>query len=287
MSGSPTPRKLSAKALAEQRLEEVREAAAGMSDVTLVTVLVGEDPASAMYVGMKQQEAKALGIASRDVRLPADITQAALEDELRSICADDGVDAVLVQYPLPKGLDFIAALLAMDPGKDVDGLHPVNLGLLAAGRPAILPCTPRGIVDLLQHHEVPVAGARVAMVGRGLTVGRPLSMLLSDKSPLGNATVTVLHTGTRQADLVAELQAADIVIAAAGAPRMIQPEWIRPGAVLVAAGVSFPEGKAVSDFAPGCREVAAAFTPTTGGVGPMTRAWLFQNVIECRRRRTA
>jgi methylenetetrahydrofolate dehydrogenase (NADP+) / methenyltetrahydrofolate cyclohydrolase len=253
----------------------------------LATVLVGDDPGSRKYVDMKQRESTELGIESHDVRLAGDISQERLEDELRRLGDRTDVDAVLVQYPLPRGLDYMRALLTIDPVKDVDGLHPVNLGLLAAGEPRIVPGTPRGILDLLQWHGVDLAAKRVVVVGRGLTVGRPLSVLLSSKRDDANATVTVVHTGSRPDDLRAAVEQAEVVIGAAGSPGLIQPEWLVDEPVIVAAGVSFPEGKAVSDFAPGCRERASAWTPTTGGVGPMTRAWLFVNVTNCRRLRQA
>jgi methylenetetrahydrofolate dehydrogenase (NADP+)/methenyltetrahydrofolate cyclohydrolase len=272
--------------LAEVRAEAERTRAAG-APLRLVTVLVGDDPGSAMYVSMKQDEAKQLGLDSEDVRLPADTTQAALEGLLVELSERDDVDAVLVQYPLPAGLAYMTALRALDPRKDVDGLHPVNLGLLAAGEPAQVPCTPRGIVDLLGFHGVEVTGRRVTIVGRGLTVGRPLSILLSSKGEGANATVTVVHTGSAPDDLEAAVRGADVVVAAAGSPGLVPPDWLGSDQAIVAAGVSFPSGKAVSDFGKGARDRVRAWTPITGAVGPMTRAWLFKNVVRCRALRTA
>ncbi|MCU1371352.1 MAG: Methenyltetrahydrofolate cyclohydrolase [Ilumatobacteraceae bacterium] len=286
-----SPRVLRAAPLAAERMAEtmrlVETYTTADAPVTLVTVLVGDDPASRMYVDMKQREAKELGMRSLDVRLDGDISQDGLEGELRRLSERPDIDGILVQYPLPKGLQYLKALQVIDPLKDVDGLHPSNLGMMTGGAPVIAPCTPRGILDLLEWYEIPVPSKKVAVVGRGLTVGRPVSILLSEKGPVANATVTALHTGSAPEDMAAAVADADIVVGAAGQPGLIKPEWIREGAVLIAAGVSFPEGKAVSDFADGCRDHASAFTPTTGGVGPMTRVWLFRNVVECRRLQNA
>ncbi len=282
---SPLSQRIDAVSLAQQRFDEVRAAAesarAGGRPISLATVLVGDDPGSAMYVSMKQQEASELGLDSHDVRLPATTTQDELEGALAELSARQDIDAILVQYPLPAGLSYTDALLAIDPRKDVDGLHPTNLGLLAIGEPRLTPCTPRGIVDLLAAHGCAIAGSSVTIVGRGLTVGRPLSILLSLKRPGGNASVTMVHTGSTPEDLRDAVGTAGIVIGAAGAPGLIKPEWLRDEPVLVAAGVAFPNGKAVSDFAKGCREKARAWTPTVGGVGPMTRAWLYLNAVQC------
>lgn len=281
-----TSRRIGAEGVAATRLDEVRAAASAARDagrpLTLATLLVGDDAGSAMYVTMKQDEARALGIDSRDIRLPADVGQTRLEEVLHDLSNARDVDAILVQYPLPSPLDYGAALRVIDPRKDVDGLHPMNLGSLLIGDPAVVPCTPRGILDLLEWHGIAVAGRRATLVGRGLTVGRPLAALLSQRAPNANATVTVIHTGSRPEDLRTAIESAEIVVGAAGSPGLIKPDWLSPGCVLVAAGVSFPNGKAVSDFAKGCRERAGAWTPTVGGVGPMTRAWLFLNVVRCR-----
>jgi methylenetetrahydrofolate dehydrogenase (NADP+)/methenyltetrahydrofolate cyclohydrolase len=278
--------RMGAAELVATRLDQVRAAAADHRregrPVSLATVLVGDDPGSEMYVSMKQREARELGIDSHDIRLPGDLDQDGLVDELGGLSDRDDIDAILVQYPLPKQLDYMGALLAIDPVKDVDGLHPVSLGLLTAGVPRVVPCTPHGIVDLLVWHGISLPGANVTIVGRGLTVGRPLSILLSAKAGDANASVTLMHTGSSPDDLRGAVERADIVVGAAGSPGLIQPDWLTHRPVLVAAGVAFPEGKAVSDFAPGCRERARAWTPTVGGVGPMTRAWLYLNALQCR-----
>jgi methylenetetrahydrofolate dehydrogenase (NADP+) / methenyltetrahydrofolate cyclohydrolase len=249
---------------------------------TLATVLVGNNSASMMYVEMKQKIAHEISINSRDVRLRADISQADLTQSLAELSGDPQVDAILVQYPIPSHLDYTSALLALDPKKDVDGLHPMNLGLLVSGSTAgILPCTPSGIIEILQQEFSSLDGLNVTVVGRGMTVGRPLGIMLSLKEFALNANVTQLHARTGADVLAASVQGADIVVGAAGIPGLIKPEWINKSSVLIAAGVSFPHGKAVSDFAEGCREQAKAWTPTTGAVGAMTRALLFHNVIRC------
>ena len=191
--------------------------------------------------------------------------------------ADPAVHAFIVQYPFPAGLDYEHAILGVDPAKDADGLHPVNLGWLVMGRPAPLACTPAGILRLLGDHGVPVAGRHVVVVGRGLTIGRPLANLLALKRPEANAAVTVVHTGV--GDIGAYTRTADIIVAAAGVPRLITADMVRPGAAVVAAGVSFVEGKVVSDVADDVSEVAGWLSPRVGGVGPMTRAMLMSNTV--------
>ena len=249
----------------------------------LGTVLVGDDGPSAKYVAMKHRDAEELGVASMHRHLSADVTQAAVAETVAALNADPNVDAFLLQYPFPAGLDYAEALSAVDPEKDVDGLHPVNLGRLVMDEPGPTPCTPAGIERLLAYYDIPVAGRHVVIVGRGLTIGRPLANLLSRKAPTANAAVTVVHTGV--ADIAAYTTQADILVAAAGTPGLISAEMVKPGVVVVAAGVSFVEGKLVSDVQPEVAEVAAWLSPRVGGVGPMTRAMLFANTVSAAERR--
>ncbi|MFN0090490.1 MAG: bifunctional 5,10-methylenetetrahydrofolate dehydrogenase/5,10-methenyltetrahydrofolate cyclohydrolase [Acidimicrobiales bacterium] len=251
----------------------------------LGTILVGEDPASARYVAMKHADCEALGIAQVGVTLPADAAQADVAAAVERLNADPAVDAFLMQYPFPAGLDYAAALLGADPAKDVDGLHPVNLGKLVMGEPGPRPCTPVGIQELLVHYGIALAGAHVVIVGRGLTIGRPLANLLSLKAPHANAAVTVVHTGV--ADLARFTRQADVLVAAAGSPRLVTAEMVKPGAAVVAAGVSFEGKRVVSDVADEVAEVAGWLSPRIGGVGPMTRAMLLRNVVDAAERRSA
>jgi len=253
----------------------------------LGTLLVGDDGPSATYVAMKHREGEALGIASQDVRLPADATQAAVLEVVARFNADPAIDAYLMQYPFPKHLDFEAAMLAVDPAKDVDGLHPVNLGRLVQGVEAPLPCTPAGIQQLLVAYDVPIAGRHVVIVGRGLTIGRPLANLLSLKREHANAAVTVVHTGVPRERLVELCRQADVLVAAAGSPALITAEMVRPGAAVVGAGVTFAGRKVVSDVADDVAEVAGWLSPRLGGVGPMTRAMLLVNCVQAAERRVA
>lgn len=251
----------------------------------LGTLLVGDDGPSANYVAMKHRDAAELGIAGFDEHLPADTSPAAIDAVIDRWNADPAVDAYLCQYPFPDGLDYEAHLLRVDPAKDVDGLHPVNLGKLVMGSEGPLPCTPHGIQRLLEAYAVPIAGRHVVIVGRGLTIGRPLANLLSLKRPNANAAVTVVHTGVT--DLGSYTRAADILVAAAGSPGMITAEMVKPGAAVVAAGVSFDGKKLLSDVADEVAEVAGWLSPRIGGVGPMTRAMLFVNTVEAAERRLA
>lgn len=249
----------------------------------LGTVLVGDDGPSANYVAMKHRDCEALGIVSHHVHLPADAAQDDVLAVVDRFNADPAVDAYLMQYPFPKHLDFEAALLRVDPAKDVDGLHPVNLGHLVQGVDGPLPCTPAGIQALLVHYGVPIEGRHVVIVGRGLTIGRPLANLLTLKRPNANAAVTVVHTGV--ADLGAYTRQADIIVAAAGSPGLITADMVAPGAAVVAAGVSFEGKKLLSDVADEVSEVAGWVSPRIGGVGPMTRAMLLVNTVEAAERR--
>jgi methylenetetrahydrofolate dehydrogenase (NADP+)/methenyltetrahydrofolate cyclohydrolase len=217
------------------------------------------------------------------VHLPDDASQLDLVSAIRAFNADDSVDAMLVQHPTPKQIDYEAALFEVDPDKDVDGMHPTNLGRLALGVPGPVPCTPAGIEALLAHYEIPVSGREVVILGRGFTLGRPLSLLLSQKRPTANAAVTVVHTGVP--DWPRYTQRAEIVIAAAGVPGILQPEHVKPGAVVVGGGVRYEGRKLLPDVDERCEEVAGWITPRIGGVGPTTIAMLFRNAVECAERR--
>jgi methylenetetrahydrofolate dehydrogenase (NADP+) / methenyltetrahydrofolate cyclohydrolase len=244
----------------------------------LGTVLVGDDPASRWYVNAKHKDSAEIGVASIRRDLPATATQDEVEAVVAELNADPACTAFLVQQPT--GLNEFAILSAVDPVKDVDGLHPMNLGWLVLGKPAPLPCTPTGIIELLRRYDVPIAGAHVVVVGRGITVGRPLALMLTRRSE--NATVTVCHTGTR--DLAAHVRSADIVVAAAGSPGLITADMVKPGAAVLDAGVSRVDGKLAGDVAPGVDEVAGWLSPNPGGVGPMTRAMLLTNVVDAAER---
>lgn len=244
----------------------------------LGVVLVGDNPASRWYVNAKIKDCLEIGVTPISRELPPATSQAEVEAVVAELNADPACTAFLVQQPT--GLDEHAILAAVDPTKDVDGLHPTNLGWLVLGKPAPLPCTPTGIIELLRRYEVPINGANVVIVGRGITVGRPLSLMLTRRAE--NATVTVCHTGTR--DLAAHVRQADIVIGAAGAPHLITPDMIKPGAAVLDAGVSRVDGKIAGDVHPDVVEVAGYLTPNPGGVGPMTRAMLLSNVVDAAER---
>jgi methylenetetrahydrofolate dehydrogenase (NADP+) / methenyltetrahydrofolate cyclohydrolase len=242
----------------------------------LGTVLVGDDPGSRAYVAGKHRDCAEVGIASLRVDLPETATQAEVEEAVARLNADPTCTGFIVQLPLPHGLDAGRVLGLVDPDKDADGLHPVNLGKLVLGIQAPLPGTPRGIVELLRRFDVPLDGAEVCIVGRGVTVGRPLGLLLTRRSE--NSTVTLCHTGTR--DLPAHLRRSDIVVVAAGVPGLVKAEHVRPGATVVDVGITRSEAGLVGDVDPGVLEVAGYVAPVPGGVGPMTRAMLLTNVVE-------
>jgi methylenetetrahydrofolate dehydrogenase (NADP+)/methenyltetrahydrofolate cyclohydrolase len=242
----------------------------------LGTVLVGDDPGSQAYVRGKHADCAKVGINSIRRDLPADISQAKLDETIDELNANPECTGYIVQLPLPKHLNENAALERLDPGKDADGLHPMNLGRLVLNEPAPLPCTPRGIVHLLRRYEVEIAGAQVVLIGRGVTVGRPLGLLLTRRSE--NATVTLCHTATRH--LPQLTREADIVIAAAGVPWLITADMVKPGAAVLDVGVSRVNGRIVGDVAPEVAEVAGFVAPNPGGVGPMTRAMLLSNVVD-------
>jgi methylenetetrahydrofolate dehydrogenase (NADP+)/methenyltetrahydrofolate cyclohydrolase len=244
----------------------------------LGTVLVGDDPGSHWYVGAKHKDCAELGIESLRVDLPATSTQAEVEAEIDRLNADDACTGFLVQQPT--GLDEFRLLSRVDPDKDVDGLHPMNLGKLVLGETGPLPCTPLGIIELLKRYDVPIAGAAVTVVGRGVTVGRPLGLLLTRRSE--NATVTLCHTGTK--DLAAETRRADIVVAAAGNPALITPDMIRPGAAVLDVGITRTDQGLVGDVHPDVREKAGFLAPMPGGVGPMTVAMLLTNTVNAAER---
>ena len=241
----------------------------------LGTILVGDDPGSWWYVNGKHKDCAEVGIASIRIELPGTATQQEIEDAVRTLNDDPACTGYIVQLPLPKGIDENRILGLIDPAKDADGLHPTNLGWLVLGEEAPLPCTPYGIVELLRRHGVEIDGAEVVVVGRGVTVGRPLGLLLTRRSE--NATVTLCHTGTR--DLAAHTRNADIVVAAAGVPGIITGDMVKPGAALLDVGVSRIDGKIAGDLAPDVWDVAGWVSPNPGGVGPMTRAMLLLNVV--------
>jgi methylenetetrahydrofolate dehydrogenase (NADP+)/methenyltetrahydrofolate cyclohydrolase len=249
----------------------------------LATILVGDDDASARYVAMKQAKAIELGFTSPHAHLPADATQADVVQTIRGFNDEPSVDAILFQHPTPPQIDYEAALLELDPDKDVDGMHPLNLGRLALSVPGPVPCTPAGIEALLAHYEVPVSGREVVVLGRGFTLGRPLALLLSQKRPTANAAVTVVHTGVP--DWPRYTQRADIVVAAAGVPGILQPEHVKPGGVVVGGGVRYEGRRLLPDVDERCEEVAGWITPRVGGVGPTTIAMLFRNAIDIAERR--
>jgi len=242
----------------------------------LGTVLVGDDPGSHAYVRGKHADCAKVGITSIRRDLPADVSQAQLNDTIDELNANPDCTGYIVQLPLPRHLDENAALERIDPAKDADGLHPTNLGRLVLTEPAPLPCTPRGIVHLLRRFGVAVDGAHVVVIGRGVTVGRPLGLLLTRRTE--NATVTLCHTGTR--DLAALTRQADIIVAAVGVPHLLTADMVKPGAAVVDVGVSRVDGKLTGDVAPDVWDVAGYVSPNPGGVGPLTRAFLLTNVVE-------
>jgi methylenetetrahydrofolate dehydrogenase (NADP+)/methenyltetrahydrofolate cyclohydrolase len=248
----------------------------------LATVLIGDDEPSARYVGMKMRKAEEIGLTSPHVHLPQDCTTEQALEAVARLNADPAVDGMLVQYPAPDQVDFDAVLMSVDPDKDVDGLHPTNVGRLALGIPGPVSCTPAGIEAILTHYGVPVAGRNVVVVGRGVTIGRPLSILLSQKRATANAAVTLVHTGVP--DWPEYTKRADILVAAAGAPGMIQPEHIKPGGVVIGAGVRYQGKTLLPDVDEACEEVAGWITPRVGGVGPTTIAMLFRNCVEAAER---
>jgi methylenetetrahydrofolate dehydrogenase (NADP+)/methenyltetrahydrofolate cyclohydrolase len=274
LDGEPVAARMRAEVA--ERIQRLRSEGFG---VGLGTVLVGDDVPSERYVALKHEDCASIGMHSVGEHLPASATQAEVLEVIARLNADPSVSAFLVQLPLPAGLDEEQALLAVDPAKDVDGLHPVNLGRLVLVTPGPLPCTPAGIVELLHAYDVPVEGRHVAIIGRGVTIGRPLANLLTLKRPGCNAAVTVVHTGVDPGDMKAIVRTADIVVAAAGRPHLLTPDMVKPGAAVVSAGTSFEGRKLIPDAHPDVAEVAGWITPRLGGVGPMTRAMLLRNAV--------
>lgn len=272
MSGAPVAERVQADAA-----ERAAKLVAAGARPGLGMILVGDDPASASYVDKKRQACEAAGIVSIHRQLPADAPAEELFATIAEYNADPGVSAYLVQLPLPRHLDEAAALLAVDPDKDADGLHPVNLGRLVMGVDGPVPCTPAGIQALLVAYDVPIEGRNVVVIGRGLTIGRPLALLLALKRPHANAAVTVVHTGV--ADLGAHTRQADILVAAAGSPDTVTPEMVKPGAAVVGAGITWQGRRLVSDVRDDVVDVAGWVTPRLGGVGPTTVAMLLRNTV--------
>jgi methylenetetrahydrofolate dehydrogenase (NADP+)/methenyltetrahydrofolate cyclohydrolase len=253
--------------------------------VGLGTVLVGDDPSSARYVALKHEDCAAVGIASVHEHLPAGATQSEIESVVGRFNEDPAVHAFIVQLPLPAGIDEERVLLAIDPAKDADGLHPVNLGRLVMGAPGPVACTPAGILELLAAYGVPVEGRHVVVIGRGLTIGRPLALLLALKRPGCNAAVTVVHTGVD--DMASLVRLGDVVVSAAGHAGLVTPDMIKPGAAVVGAGTTFEGRRLLSDLADGVDQVAGWITPRLGGVGPLTRAMLLSNAVDAAERADA
>ena len=277
-----TARLIDGKAVAATLRAEVAEKvrAAGFTP-GLAVVLVGEDPASSVYVRTKDRAAREAGIDARTIRLPADTSQTDLLGVIRTLNTDPAIDGILVQLPLPNGIDARAVIEAIDPAKDVDGFHPVNVGHLANGHPALVPCTPLGVMKLLRSAGIETRGARAVVLGRSAIVGRPMAALLLT----ADATVTIAHSRTR--DLPAECRGADILIAAVGRPEMVRGDWIKPGATVIDVGINrLPDGRLTGDAAfASCAGVAGAITPVPGGVGPMTVACLLENTLTAALRR--
>ena len=271
---------LDGKALAASIKKDLATRTAALQKVGkqpgLGTVLVGDDPGSHSYVAGKHRDCQEVGIASIRVDLPADATESDVLAAIQDLNAARECTGYIVQLPLPQGIHTQRILEAIDPAKDADGLHPLNLGRLVAGYAAPLPCTPRAIVALINHYSIPLSGADVVVIGRGLTVGRPLGLLLTRRAE--NATVTLTHTGTK--DLATHIKRADIVSAAIGQAHFLQPEMIKPGATVLDVGISRTDQGLVGDVAPAVAERAAFIAPMPGGVGPMTRAMLLSNVVE-------
>ena len=280
-----TARVLDGRAIARQIFSEVAEAvaqrvAAGRSRPKLATVLIGDDPASAQYVELKQKNAKQVGIDSEDHRLPASTTTEELVSLVARLSADESVSAILVQQPAPRHIEMTRVVLALDPVKDVDGFHPINAGLVALGWPGgVEPCTPAGIVELLVRAGIAIEGADAVVVGRSNLVGKPTALLLLKR----NATVTLCHTRTK--DLASHTKHADILVAAAGKANLITKQMVKPGAAVIDVSTNWAGGRQVGDLGPGVDEVAGWLTPNPGGVGPMTRAMLIKNTYEAEVRR--
>ena len=267
------------KALAARVRAEVAGEVAQIGHVGLATVLVGDDPASDVYIRAKHTASAEVGIEARDLRLSESTTEAELLGVVAELNADDGVDGILVQLPLPDGIDEARVIRAVDPIKDVDGFHPANAGQLYLGRPTYVPGTALGVIALLEEYEVELTGAHAVVVGRSDIVGKPVAMLLLGR----HATVTICHSRTR--DLAGEVAQADVVVAAVGIPGLVQEDWIKEGACVIDVGINRTEAGLVGDVAPAAAERAALITPVPGGVGPMTVAMLLRNAVRAARYR--
>lgn len=274
---------LAAKEIKEELSGRIDRLAAAGRQPGLGTILVGDDPASRSYVAGKHRDCADVGIRSFRVELPAGASQRQVLAEVGRLNEDPRCSGFIVQLPLPAQVDMHAVLQAIDPDKDADGLHPANLGRLVLGRPGTLPCTPRGILELLRREGVPITGAQFCVIGCGTTVGRPLALMLT--RPTEHATVTLCHEAT--VDVAAHTRVADVVIAAAGVAHLVKPSWIRPGATVLSVGITRTVEGILGDVHPGVEQVAGKWTRATGGVGPMTRAMLLKNVVELAERRSA
>jgi methylenetetrahydrofolate dehydrogenase (NADP+)/methenyltetrahydrofolate cyclohydrolase len=277
-----TAKLLAGAPVAEAVLDDVAQRVDALAKldkrVGLGTIVVGDDAASLGYVRKKHETSELLGIGSYHIDVPASAGQAGLLDAVDRFNADPAVDGYLIQHPVPEGFHFAEALERIDPAKDADGLHPVNLGKLVLQEPGPVPATPAGIQAMFVHYDVDVAGRNVVIIGRGPTLGRPLALLLTLKQPGANAAVTVVHTGVP--DLVDYTREADILIAAVGVPSFVRPDMVQPGAVVVSGGITWEGRKLLPDVDERCEEVAGAITPRVGGVGPTTIAMLFRNLVE-------
>ncbi|MDG2906938.1 MAG: tetrahydrofolate dehydrogenase/cyclohydrolase catalytic domain-containing protein [Acidimicrobiales bacterium] len=272
--------------VAEAVLDDVRArvealAARGVTP-GLGTILVGDDGASAGYVRKKHETCESVGFTSQHISVPADASPAALDDAVATFNEDPAVDGYIIQHPVPSGFDFNAALSAMDPGKDADGLHPTNLGKLVLQEEGPVPCTPAGIQAMFVHYGIEVSGKHIVVIGRGPTLGRPLALLLTTKAPGANAAVTVVHSAVP--DLADHTREADIVVAAVGIPGFVTPDMVKPGAVVVSGGLSWEGKKLLADVDESVGEVASWITPRLGGVGPTTVAMLLRNTVEAAER---
>ncbi|MFC8672700.1 MULTISPECIES: bifunctional methylenetetrahydrofolate dehydrogenase/methenyltetrahydrofolate cyclohydrolase [Streptomyces] len=271
---------LDGKAAAAETKRELAERVQLLKDRGIApglgTILVGDDPASHSYVGGKHRDCAQVGIASIRVELPATATQAEVEAAVLELNADPACTGFIVQLPLPDHIDMHAVLELIDPAKDADGLHPANLGRLVLGMPGPLPCTPRGIIDLLRRHQVPITGKQFCVIGCGLTVGRPLGLMLTRSTE--HATVTLCHEATQ--DTAAHARVADVVVAAAGVAHLVKPDWIKPGATVLSVGITRTVEGILGDVHPDVDQVAGSLAPPVGGVGPMTRAMLLTNIVE-------
>jgi methylenetetrahydrofolate dehydrogenase (NADP+)/methenyltetrahydrofolate cyclohydrolase len=267
------------KPIAERIRAQVAEDVAAIGHIGLVTVLVGDDPASDVYIRLKHKAAIAAGIDATDLRLPDETSEADLLAKVEELDADPEVDAILVQLPLPKQIDEAKVIRALAPAKDVDGFHPFNAGQLYLGEQTLVPATPRGVMAMLAEHEIELSGARAAVIGRSAIVGKPMAHLLLQ----ANATVTVCHSRTK--DLAEHTLAADVLVAAVGVPGMVTPDMVKPGGVVIDVGINRTDDGLVGDVDPGAAEVAGYLTPVPGGVGPMTIACLLENAVRCARYR--